>query len=105
MYKIASLLRQREDDSLDVCVEFQDFDNRQDAKTRIGNIIEHTVIGMICFQDERPVEDILSDFAETYRAAKRKGIDVDGKYGFIKYEKQFEIIIPMAFIDYFSRRV
>jgi hypothetical protein len=103
MFKIATLLKNKEDNSLDVCVEKEDFEIKRFAQTQIANTKEKNIIGIICFKDNRNSEGIAFDFAETY-PHEIIGEDHDGKYYFVRYKPEFEATIPMCFVDYFSKR-
>jgi hypothetical protein len=102
MYKIATLLKRK--DSLDVCVESQEHDLEETAKSSIRNLPEQCVTGMICFNDTRPAKNIIMDFAYKYRAVHRMGEDREGKYYFARYGLQMESTLPTAFVVYFLQR-
>ena len=103
MFRVAALLWKHGDDSLEVCVESNhQFKFRRDVRTNIRSSNEQTVIGMVSFDDKRSSEEIMLDFAYTYPAAKTSGNNVKEGYHFASYSGEFELTIPVAFINYFS---
>jgi hypothetical protein len=103
MFRIATLLEKRKSGSLEVCIEKKGYELQKDAKSCMGNTNDEVCRGQIIFYDKRQPLKIMQDFAFRYRAARAMGEDSNGNYLFVKYEKHITII-PLAFVEYFSKR-
>lgn len=100
IWKLATLLRKK--DSLDVCVELEEFEEKKDVKSIIPNGPDQTVMGSIAFCDERLPQERLRDFIHTFQRPMVMETSRDGSYIFARYGSHFEPTIPHAFVTYFS---
>ena len=112
VWRIAGLRKHTKANKTDLEVVVEDtlFETPEAVRSKLANyggIDESRVfVGLIAFQDNRPSKEILREFALLYpgRDPTVPITEDGGREWSMTYQKQFELSLHLAFMNYFSKR-